>query len=89
MKSIRGWNGRINVMSRKDVDALYEHHILHSLGIAEYVRRFRPGAFSGAAVLDLDTGGGFPGMPLAVEFSDARFTLCNSIGKEIRVAQEP
>lgn len=89
MKSIRGWNERINVVSRKAVDALYEHHILHSLGIAEYVRRFRPGAFSGAAVLDLGTGGGFPGMPLAVELPDARFALCDSIGKKIRVAPEP
>ena len=83
----REWNGRINVVSRKDVDALYEHHILHSLAIAEYVRRFYPGAFDGASVLDLGTGGGFPGIPLAVEFPGAHFTLCDSIGKKVRVAQ--
>ncbi len=83
----REWNGRINVVSRKDVDALYEHHILHSLAIAEYVRRFYPGAFDGAQVLDLGTGGGFPGIPLAVEFPGAHFTLCGSIGKKVRVAQ--
>ncbi len=83
----REWNGRINVVSRKDVDALYEHHILHSLAIAEYVRRFYPGAFDGAQVLDLGTGGGFPGIPLAVEFPGAHFTLCDSIGKKVRVAQ--
>ena len=83
----REWNGRINVVSRKDIDALYEHHILHSLAIAEYVRRFYPGAFDGAQVLDLGTGGGFPGIPLAVEFPGAHFTLCDSIGKKVRVAQ--
>ena len=83
----REWNGRINVVSRKDIDALYEHHILHSLAIAEYVRRFYPGAFDGASVLDLGTGGGFPGIPLAVEFPGAHFTLCDSIGKKVRVAQ--
>ena len=83
----REWNGRINVVSRKDIDALYEHHILHSLAIAEYVRRFYPGAFDGASILDLGTGGGFPGIPLAAEFPQAQFTLCDSIGKKIRVAQ--
>ena len=83
----REWNERINVVSRKDIDNLYAHHILHSLAIAEYVDRFRPGAFSGAEVLDLGTGGGFPGIPLADAFPDAHFTLCDSIGKKVRVAQ--
>ncbi|NLZ19972.1 MAG: 16S rRNA (guanine(527)-N(7))-methyltransferase RsmG [Bacteroidales bacterium] len=83
----REWNERINVVSRKDIDALYEHHILHSLAIAEYVNRHYPGGFDGASVLDLGTGGGFPGIPLATEFPQARFTLCDSIGKKVKVAQ--
>ncbi len=83
----REWNERINVVSRKDIDALYEHHILHSLAIAEYVNRYYPGAFDGAWILDLGTGGGFPGIPLAAEFPQAHFTLCDSIGKKVRVAQ--
>ena len=82
----RTWNERINVVSRKDIDALYEHHILHSLAIAEYVDRYHPGGFDGASVLDLGTGGG-PGIPLATRFPDAQFTLCDSIGKKVRVAQ--
>ena len=87
MALYREWNERINVVSRKDIDALYEHHILHSLAIAEYVNRFYPGGFDGASVLDLGTGGGFPGIPLAVEFPQAHFTLCDSIGKKVRVAR--
>ena len=83
----REWNERINVVSRKDIDALYEHHILHSLAIAEYVNRFYPGGFDGASVLDVGTGGGFPGIPLATEFPEGKFTLCDSIGKKIKVAQ--
>ena len=83
----REWNERINVVSRKDIDALYEHHILHSLAIAEYVNRFYPGGFDGASVLDVGTGGGFPGIPLATEFPGGKFTLCDSIGKKIKVAQ--
>ena len=82
----REWNEKINVISRKDIDNIYEHHILHSLAIAEYVRRYYPGGFGGS-VLDVGTGGGFPGIPLAMEFPDVRFTLCDSIGKKVKVAQ--
>ena len=77
------WNAKINVISRKDIDNLYEHHVLHSLGIAEIIN-FRPGT----RVMDLGTGGGFPGIPLAVLFPDAHFTLCDSVGKKTLVAAE-
>ena len=96
----REWNAKINVVSRKDIDELYRHHILHSLGIAAYLRNNMPdiyerlrgeGPYSIAApmkILDLGTGGGFPGIPLAVIFPGAEFTLCDSIGKKITVATE-
>lgn len=74
------WNEKINVISRKDVDALYEKHVLHSLGIAK-VMAFAPGT----KVLDVGTGGGFPGIPLAILFPEAEFTLIDSIGKKITV----
>jgi 16S rRNA (guanine527-N7)-methyltransferase len=84
----REWNERINVVSRKDIDNLYQHHILHSLAIARYLELNYPaGVLEGASVLDLGTGGGFPGIPLAVEYPETEFTLCDSIGKKIRVAQ--
>ena len=83
----REWNGRINVVSRKDIDNIYAHHILHSLAIARYLELHYPdGVLDGASVLDLGTGGGFPGIPLAVEYPEAKFTLCDSIGKKVRVA---
>ena len=83
----REWNQRINVVSRKDIDSLYEHHILHSLAIARYLEIHYPAdVLAGASVLDLGTGGGFPGIPLALEYPEARFTLCDSIGKKVRVA---
>lgn len=107
------WNAKINVISRKDIDGLYDHHILHSLAIAEYLRTQRPEIYSlftaphtegpeGSAgsnsqaevpqavlkVLDLGTGGGFPGIPLAVMFPNVKFTLCDSVGKKTIVAKE-
>lgn len=79
----RDWNSKINVISRKDIDNLYEHHILHSLGIAQYAN-FKPGT----RIMDLGTGGGFPGIPLAIMFPDVHFHLVDSIGKKIRVCNE-
>ena len=79
----RDWNSKINVISRKDIDNLYEHHILHSLGIAQVIK-FKPGT----RVMDLGTGGGFPGIPLAIMFPDVHFHLVDSIGKKVRVARE-
>lgn len=109
----RDWNAKINVISRKDIDNLYDHHVLHSLAIAEYLRTQRPEVYSmftaplqegsvapvssstnvnasraGLRVLDLGTGGGFPGIPLAVMFPNVRFTLCDSVGKKTIVARE-
>lgn len=96
----REWNAKINVVSRKDIDELYRHHVLHSLGIAAYLKTHMPdiyerlrgeGPYSIAEplkILDLGTGGGFPGIPLAVMFPHAQFTLCDSIGKKITVATE-
>lgn len=74
------WNARINVISRKDMDCFYLHHVLHSLAIAKHTV-FEPGS----SVLDVGTGGGFPGIPLAIMYPDCRFTLCDSIGKKIKV----
>ncbi len=96
----RDWNSKINVVSRKDIDELYRHHVLHSLGIAAYIKAEMPdvyerlrgeGPYSIAEpmkIMDLGTGGGFPGIPLAVIFPHAQFTLCDSIGKKIIVATE-
>lgn len=77
------WNDRINVISRKDIEALYLRHVLHSLGIAK-VQDFLPGS----RVLDIGTGGGFPGIPLAIMFPETRFVLVDSIGKKIKVVGE-
>lgn len=96
----RDWNSKINVVSRKDIDELYRHHVQHSLGIAAYIKRTMPDVYEclrgegpysisePLKIMDLGTGGGFPGIPLAVMFPHARFTLCDSIGKKITVATE-
>lgn len=77
------WNAKINVISRKDIDNLYEHHILHSLGIAQ-VLQFT----DGTTLVDVGTGGGFPGIPLAIMFPNCHFHLIDRIGKKVRVATE-
>ncbi len=76
------WNQRINVISRKDMDNLYLHHVLHSLSIARFIS-----ITAGTTLLDVGTGGGFPGIPLAILFPDCHFTLTDSIGKKIRVVE--
>lgn len=77
------WNSKINVISRKDIENLYLHHVLHSLSIAKYID-LKPGT----TVLDVGTGGGFPGVPMAVFFPEVKFVLLDSIGKKVRVARE-
>ena len=76
------WNDKINVISRKDIDNLYEHHVLHSLAIAKFIN-FR----NGTKIMDLGTGGGFPGVPLAILFPECRFHLVDSIGKKLKVIE--
>ena len=79
----RDWNAKINVISRKDIDNLYEHHVLHSLAIGKFIQFSK-----GSNVLDFGTGGGFPGIPLAILFPEVNFRLIDGTGKKIRVATE-
>jgi 16S rRNA (guanine527-N7)-methyltransferase len=79
----KDWNQKINVVSRKDIDEIYIRHVLHSMGIAK-IQAFLPGS----KVLDVGTGGGFPGIPLAILFPETEFTLVDSIGKKIKVVEE-
>jgi 16S rRNA (guanine527-N7)-methyltransferase len=79
----REWNEKINVISRKDIDHLYERHVLHSLAIAQFIK-FAPGT----SIMDVGTGGGFPGIPLAILFSETNFLLVDSIAKKIKVVEE-
>ncbi|NVJ63525.1 MAG: 16S rRNA (guanine(527)-N(7))-methyltransferase RsmG [Flavobacteriaceae bacterium] len=79
----KDWNLKINVVSRKDIDELYLRHVLHSLAIAKFIQ-FKPGS----KILDVGTGGGFPGIPLAIMFPQVQFTLVDSIGKKIKVVEE-
>lgn len=78
------WNDQINVISRKDIDSLYLKHVLHSLGVAKFMPEFTPGT----RILDVGTGGGFPGIPLAILFPETQFHLVDSIGKKIKVVRE-
>ena len=89
------WNAKINVISRKDIGGLYPHHVLHSLAVAAYLKTERPdewaeltGAATGISILDVGTGGGFPGIPLAILLPGVTFTLCDSVGKKTLVASE-
>lgn len=77
------WNSKINVISRKDMDCFYQHHVLHSLAIAKILS-----PNDGTSILDVGTGGGFPGIPLAIAFPNAQFHLVDSIGKKIKVVQD-
>lgn len=81
------WNEKINVISRKDIDLLYEHHVLHSLAILKFAEDAGIG-LSGCNIMDVGTGGGFPGIPLAIMLPDSNFTLVDSVGKKIKVVEE-
>lgn len=82
------WNGKINVISRKDIGEIYLHHVLHSLAIVKFAEEIRLDFSSGCKIIDVGTGGGFPGIPLAIMYPQVEFTLCDSIKKKILVVTE-
>jgi 16S rRNA (guanine527-N7)-methyltransferase len=82
------WNAKINVISRKDIDSLYEHHVQHSLAVACFVEEHLGGWAPGSTIVDVGTGGGFPGIPLAIFYPECQFLLVDRIGKKVRVATE-
>ncbi len=83
------WNAKINVISRKDIENLYEHHVQHSLAVSRYVETSLNGGWSaGTRIVDVGCGGGFPGIPLAIRYPECHFLLVDRIGKKVRVAQE-
>ena len=82
------WNSKINVISRKDIENLYEHHVQHSLAIAMFVEKELGGWKPGTTIVDVGCGGGFPGIPLAIRYPECRFLMVDRIGKKVRVAQE-
>lgn len=83
------WNAKINVVSRKDIEYLYEHHVQHSLAICRYIETSLKGGWpAGTRIVDVGCGGGFPGIPLAIRYPECHFLLVDRIGKKVRVAQE-
>lgn len=82
------WNAKINVISRKDIDNLYEHHVQHSLAICKYVEGELKGWKAGTTIVDVGCGGGFPGIPLAIMYPECKFLLVDRIGKKVKVAEE-
>ncbi len=84
----REWNAKINVISRQDINALYEHHVLHSLALHAWVEEKQGGWKAGTRIVDVGTGGGFPGIPLAILNPECEFLLVDRIGKKVKVAQE-
>jgi 16S rRNA (guanine527-N7)-methyltransferase len=84
----RDWNAKINVISRQDIDSLYEHHVLHSLALHSWIQEQQHGWKEGTRIVDVGTGGGFPGIPLAIMNPSCDFLLVDRIGKKVRVAQE-
>lgn len=83
----KDWNSKINVISRKDMDCFYTHHVLHSLTVAMFMKEFLPDLGKDICIMDVGCGGGFPGIPMAILYPEAKFLLVDSIGKKVKVAQ--
>ena len=83
----KDWNSKINVISRKDMDCFYTHHVLHSLAVAMFMKEFLPDLGKDICIMDVGCGGGFPGIPMAILYPEAKFLLVDSIGKKVKVAQ--